>query len=158
MPSADYYKPKDSISDYEKNFTHYQSQPAPTLSQDHITDDMIFSISEDRAGNIWFATRRHGACRYDGKSFTGFTKDQGFADKGMYAILEDKSGNLWFATEKDGVWRYNGKSFKNFTTKDGLTDDSVFSIVEDKDGNLWFGTRGFGLSRYDGKTFTSFSE
>lgn len=159
LPSADYYKRNEDARSADKNYLLIQPAVSNTsLPQDNITDDMIFSISEDRAGNLWLATRRHGACRYDGKSFTSFTENAGLANKGMYSILEDKSGNLWFTTEKDGVWRYDGKSFKNFTTNDGLANNSVFSVLEDKSGNLWFGTRGFGLSRYDGKTFTNFSE
>lgn len=159
LPPVDYYKRNEDGRSADKNYLPIQPAASDnSLPQDHITDDMIFSISEDRAGNLWFATRRHGACRYDGISFVNFTEKAGFANKGMYAILEDKSGNLWFTTEKDGVWRYDGKSFENFTTDDGLGNNSVFSVIEDNSGNLWFGTRGFGLSRYDGKTFTSFSE
>jgi ligand-binding sensor domain-containing protein len=158
LPSADYYQRKeDGRSGEEQNLS-----PEPAIFKnspaENIADDMIFSISEDKAGNLWFATRRHGACRYDGKSFTSFREHEGFVSYGIYSILEDKKGNMWFSTEKNGVFSYDGKSFKNYTTADGLVYNSVFSILEDKNGNLWFGTRGFGLSRYDGKTFVNFSE
>ena len=158
LPPADYYLRNEDGRSSDK--TNEQIEPATfdNSLQDSISDDMIFSISEDKAGNLWFATRRHGACRYDGKSFTSFRENEGFVSYGIYSILEDKKGNMWFSTEKNGVWCYDGKSFKNFTTNDGLVNDSVFSILEDKDGHLWFGTRGFGLSRYDGKTFVNFSE
>ncbi|HUP11340.1 MAG TPA: two-component regulator propeller domain-containing protein, partial [Niastella sp.] len=128
---------------------------------DSLTDDMIFSATEDSAGNIWFATRRHGACKYDarlndsvgqGKSFTSYGEKNGFADYGIYVMLEDKKGNMWFGTERNGVFCYDGKTFKNFTTSNGLVNNSVFSITEDLEGHLWFGTRNFGLCRYDGKT------
>ena len=128
-----------------------------SLSQNSITDDMIFSISEDKDGNLWFATRRHGVCRYDGKSFTSFRENEAFVSYGIYSIHEDKKGNMWFSTDKNGVFCYDGKTFRNYTTADGLVNNSVFSILEDKDGNLWFGTRWFGLSRFDEKTFTTFS-
>ena len=36
-------------------------------------DFQIFGKTEDKDGNIWFGTM-HGPCRYDGKSFTYFTK------------------------------------------------------------------------------------
>lgn len=124
----------------------------------NITDDMIFSIAEDKGGNLWFATRRHGVCRFDGKSFKSFNKNEGFVDYGVYSILEDKKGNMWFATEKNGVYRYDGKTFKNYSEKDGLVNNAVVSILEDKKGDLWFGTKWFGLSRYDGKTFATFSQ
>ena len=160
LPPADYYKTNqdgrnvnNSQSISEFSLKNFDSQ-----LQDHITDDMIFSMTEDKAGNIWFATRRHGACRYDGKSFTSFKENEGFVSYGIYSILEDKKGNMWFSTEKNGVYRYDGKTFINFTTTNGLVHNSVFSILEDKDGNLWFGTRWFGLSRYDSESFTTFSQ
>lgn len=154
LPSKLYYR---SNEDGRSGFNELL-ELGYTPPKDSITDDMIFSLAEDKAGNLWFATRRHGACRYDGKTFTTFTEHAGLANKGMYSILEDSRGNLWFTTEQDGVWRYDGKAFRNFTVKDGLVNNSVWTVLEDQNGNLWFGTRDFGLSRFDGKTFTTFSE
>jgi ligand-binding sensor domain-containing protein len=154
LPSYQYYKSNGDGRNTNNNLT----EKIYSTSQDSITDDMIFSMAEDKAGNIWFATRRHGACRYDGKSFTSFRENEGFLSYGIYSILEDKKGNIWFTTDKTGVWSYDGKTFKNFTEKDGLVNNSVWFVKEDKNGNLWFGTRGFGLSRYDGKIFTTFSD
>lgn len=154
LPSADYYASNQD----KRDITRGQVVTDYPGTQDGITDDMIFSIMEDKAGNIWFATRDHGACRYDGKTFSSFWKKEGFMSRGAYTILEDRTGNLWFTTEKDGIWRYDGESIRNFTEKDGLVDDAVMSALEDKDGHLWFGTKWFGLSRYDGKTFTTFSQ
>lgn len=154
LPSADYY----SFFEDERSNAYSSSVTKYVHSPDYITDDMIFSISEDRAGNIWFATRRHGACRFDGKSFTSFKENDGFISYGIHSILEDKNGNMWFSTDKNGVYFYDGKTFKNFTEKDGLANNAVMSMLEDKNGNMWFGTKWFGLSRYDGKTFTTFSQ
>lgn len=160
LPSKDYYLSNEDgrlITTAEQG-TNLPTKNTYSESQENITDDMIFSISEDKAGNLWFATRRHGACRYDGKSFTSFRENEGFVSYGIYSILEDKKGNMWFTTDENGVYCYDGKIFTNYTTADGLVNNSVFSILEDQAGNLWFGTRWFGLSRFDGKTFTTFSE
>lgn len=160
VPSADYYtsnQDKRSFGD-PKNATAHVPSGSYTPSPDYITDDMIFSMTEDRAGNIWFATRDHGACRYDGTRFTSFGAKEGFSSRGAYAILEDRKGNLWFTTEKDGVWCYDGKTIKNFTEKDGLINNAVLNILEDREGNLWFGTKWLGLSRYDGRNFTTFAQ
>jgi ligand-binding sensor domain-containing protein len=154
LPSADYY----SFFEDERSNANSTSVTKYIHSPDYITDDMIFSISEDRAGNIWFATRRHGACRYDGKTFTSFGSKVGFLSNNISAILEDKKGNLWFTSGINGVYFYDGKTFKNFTEKDGLANNAVMNMLEDKNGNLWFGTKWFGLSSYDGKTFTTFSQ
>lgn len=159
LPSADYYlRNEDGRSNNKNALPTYLSNLTNSQPSNNISDDMIFSITEDKVGNLWFATRRHGACRFDGKTFTSFGENEGFVSYGISSILEDKKGYIWLATDKNGVFSYDGKTFKNLTTKDGLINDSVKSILEDKNGNLWFGTRGFGLSRYDGKTFTNFSE
>lgn len=154
LPSAEYY----SFFEDERSNAYSTSDTKYVHSPDYITDDMIFSISEDKAGNLWFATRRHGACRYDGKSFTSFRENEDFVRYGINSILEDKKGNKWFSTDKNGVYSYEGEILKNFNEKNGLVNNSVRFILEDKNGNLWFGTRGFGLSRYDGKTFTTLSQ
>lgn len=161
LPSLDYYKTnQDKRRSGDTQNSSYLIPDNNTFiqSQDYISDDMIFSMTEDHLGNIWFATRRHGACRFDGKIFTEFGTKEGFLSSNAYAILEDKKGNLWFTTEKDGVWCYDGKTIKNFNEKDGLINNAVMNVLEDKEGNLWFGTKWFGLSRYDGKTFTTFSQ
>ena len=158
LPSADYYLRNEDGRSGDKINAPLELIIFNNPSQDNIGDDMIFSISEDKAGNLWFATRRHGACRYDGKYFTSFRESEGFVSSGIYSILEDKKGKMWLSTEEHGVYCYDGKTFTNYTTADGLVNNSVFSILEDKNGNLWFGTRGFGLSRYDGKNFVNFAE
>jgi ligand-binding sensor domain-containing protein len=117
-PSADYYLSNEDGRSFNKadNDPLKYSRPKATVDyrpKDFIHDDMIESISEDKAGNIWFATRRHGACRYDGKYFTSFKEKEGFVSYGISSIVEDKKGNFWFATGRNGVWSYDGK---NFTT------------------------------------------
>lgn len=157
LPPASYYTTHADGRGFADPAT-VQLTTVPTGPQDHITDDMIFSVAEDSKGNLWFATRRHGACRYDGTRFTTFGKPHGFTDYGVYAMAEDAQGNLWFGTEQDGVFRYDGTTFRKYTTADGLVNNSVFSILCDRAGHLWFGTRGFGLCRFDGERFTTFSE
>jgi ligand-binding sensor domain-containing protein len=158
VPSALYYETNEDGRDAAKPSKHsamsYISRYQPT---DHIHDDMIFSIYESRSGELWFATRNHGACRYDGKTFTSYREQDGFTSRGIYDILEDRNGNIWLTTESNGVYRYDGKTFRNFTTEDGLHHNSVFSILEDKEGNIWFGSRGLGLTVYDGERFSDVS-
>ena len=154
LPSADYYR----FSEDERSNAYSFAVTKYVHSPDYITDDMIFSMSEDKAGNIFFATRRHGVCRFDGKYFTSFRENETFVSFGIHSILEDKKGNMWFTTDKNGVYCYDGKTFKHYTTANGLVNNAVLSILEDKDGNIWFGTRWFGLSRFDGKSFTTFSQ
>ncbi len=154
LPSSDYY----SYREDERSNANSSSYTQYVHSPDYITDDMIHCMIEDRSGNILFATRRHGICRFDGNMFTNFGESEAFSSKGVISILEDKKGVFWLGTDGGGVFSYDGKITKNYTTTDGLINNSVWSIFEDKAGNLWFGTRSFGLSRFDGNSFATFSE
>lgn len=130
----------------------------------------VYSILEDRSGNLWFGTESRGVCRYDGKSFTYFT-EKGLGAAAVRTIFQDKVGDLWFGNNGGGAYRYDGKSLVNFTNENGLSNPDflktlegkagtlarVWTIAEDKAGNLWFGTIDAGAWRYDGKTLTNFT-
>ncbi len=161
LPNVEYYKSGEderNLNSSKLNFnTNIMKQDGYSRISNTLSDDMIFSMAEDKDGGIWFATRRHGACRYDGKNFISFRENEGFVSYGITSILEGKDGLIWLSTDKNGVYAYDGKTFKNFTASDGLVYNSVRSMMEDKNGNIWMATRAFGLSRYDGKTFTTVS-
>lgn len=160
LPPAGYYKANQDQRNFNRPQGTFGMSPGASYSpsQDYITDDMIFSMTEDNSGNIWFATRNHGICYFNGKTFTSIAKNEGFDSGGATAILQDDKNNFWITTWDKGVWYYDGKTFKNYTESDGLVNDAVMSMLEDNNGNVWFGTKFFGLSRYDGKTFTTFSQ
>jgi ligand-binding sensor domain-containing protein len=159
LPPADYYKANQDKRNFNNPKITFENSPSTRYSpsKDHITDDMIFSMTEDNTGNIWFATRDHGICYYDGKTFTNIGRNQGFGSRGASAILQDEKNGFWISTFDSGVWYYDRKTFKNFTENDGLVNNAVMNIMKDKNGHVWFGTKFFGLSRYDGKIFTTFS-
>ena len=114
-------------------------------------------IAEDTAGNLWLGTSGGGVSKYDGYSFTNYTKSQGLAGNEIYCVAKDNKGNLWFGTSGAGVSKYDGRSFTNYTKLQGLANNIIFSIIQDKKGNLWFGTSGGGVSKYDGKSFTNYT-
>lgn len=159
IPSARYYETnqdKTVISNIQNILNNSLTNDLRS-AQDYINDDMIFSMTEDHLGNIWFATRDHGICRYDGKTFKSIGKNEGFNARGATAMLQDEKNHFWITTFDSGVWYYDGKNFKNFNTNDGLVNNAVMNVLKDKDGSLWLGTKYLGLSRYNGKNFTTFS-
>jgi len=109
------------------------------------------NILQDRKGDIWLATWE-GIIRYDGTTFTNYTKRNYLRKFHVFSALEDRSGNLWFGTIGAGVYRYDGKTFTNITQKDGLAHDSQGCFHQDRSGNIWIGTMG-GISIYDGETY-----
>ncbi len=78
-------------------------------SYDSASLHRVFSIGEDRHGNIWFGTSGQGAWRYDGESLKNFTEEDGLASKGVTAIYTDSRGDLLLGG--DGVYKFNGESF-----------------------------------------------
>ena len=138
-------------------FTNY------TTAQGLINNN-VRSITEDRTGNIWFATNG-GVSKYDprsdeagGPSFTNYTVAQGLANDNVQNSIEDNMGNLWFGTTGGGVSKFRTTTHKddhstlpesitNYTTEQGLAYNLLYSITKDQMGNLWFGTGGGGVSR-----------
>ena len=161
LPPIGYYKTnqdKRATVNTQNNLNFNSDNNSFIQSQDYISDDMIFSMTEDNLGNIWFATRNHGICYYNGKTFINIGSNKGFTSSSASAILQDEKNNFWITTFDSGVWYYDGKIFKNFTENNGLVNNAVLNLIKDNDGNLWFGTKFVGLSRYDGKSFTTFSK
>ena len=160
VPSSDYYKTNQDNRTLSNSQSAFELSLSPPYSpsQEYITDDMIFSMTEDHKGNMWFATRDHGICCYDGMTFTTIGRNEGLDISGATAILQDDTNGFWITTFDSGVWYYDGATCAHFTESNGLVNNAVMSILKDKDGNVWFGTKWFGLSRYDGKTFTTFSQ
>lgn len=69
----------------------------------------VFSIGEDRDGNIWFGTVESGAWRYDGTSVKHFSAADGLTSKDIFCVHLDRNSDLWFAGH--GVFRFDGAAF-----------------------------------------------
>lgn len=116
-------------------------------------------MAEDKTGNIWFGGGENGLSRYDGKTFTNFSVNDGLCENNITSIIEDKQGKLWFCSDiinasiGGGICRYDGKSFIGSNTKNGPTKNGYWILLEDKSGNIWIGGRQASLVRYDGKSF-----
>jgi ligand-binding sensor domain-containing protein len=126
---------------------------SPNISAPQISE-YVREVFQDRDGDFWFGTNGDGVCRYDGKSLTYLSMEEGFGGEAVRGILQDRDGAMWFATNR-GVSRYESGVFTNYTGASGLTDDSVWSIMRDSAGTIWAGTHG-GVCRFDGTAFVPF--
>lgn len=77
----------------------------------------VFTITEDRNGNIWFGDRDTGAWRYDGSSLVNYTIKNGLPGMFVRTIYKDKKGDLWFGMERGNVCKFNGESFEKIFYK-----------------------------------------
>jgi ligand-binding sensor domain-containing protein len=143
--------------------------PDPTEKSESykVNDGKVWSLFEDKKGNIWFGRDGRGACRYDGRSFTHFTKEDGLCSNNVSAIVEDKLGNIWFGclssdhpeyVSEGGLSRYDGAKITQFPGVKGLAANDIYSLYATKSGDLWIGATGVGAYRYDGVEFTLFDK
>ncbi len=136
-------------------FQRFRHDPANPASVSH---DLIWTIYEDTAGDLWFGTKGglSHAIIQDGSSvtFENFRHDPENANSLghdiVWAIHEDKDTNFWLGTFGGGLIRFDRKRkrFSGVNTEDGLANNIVYGILEDRHGFLWMSTNN-GLSRAD---------
>lgn len=79
----------------------------------------VYSIYEDKSGDIWVSTIGDGAYRYNGTTFTNYklkesqsTESNTVSFFGIQSILEDSQGNIWFGCS-GGLFRLEGEGVVN---------------------------------------------
>jgi ligand-binding sensor domain-containing protein len=127
-------------------------------TKDGLCSDFVWSITEDKQGNLWFTTR-DGFCCYNGTSFINYTATIKNAPYGKFQYSKD---GLFFG-HLNGVCYYDGTSFTNFVihpdnykppTHTMYRPYEVYCTLVDHSGKVWFGTQEKGVCIYDGKTFS----
>jgi serine phosphatase RsbU (regulator of sigma subunit) len=112
------------VSKYDgKSFTHY-------TDKEGLSNNTVWSMLEDKSGNLWFGTNGGGVSKYDGNRV-----------EEIEAKL--KRGESVSDQDQQDLKKENGKlvkSFTHYTDKEGLSNNTVWSMLEDKSGNLWLST------------------
>jgi ligand-binding sensor domain-containing protein len=158
----------EGLYKYDGNlFVHFSMQQG-------LNSNIIYSILQDKAGNIWVGTNKGLNCfdknRFksipitlnNNKSFNlnHYNNNNPIIENAVWSMMQDKSGTIWLGTD-DGVYLYNGKVFTRFLdnqtliNKDSLKLKGIFSILEAKNGTIWFTEcADEGVSSFDGKTLS----
>ena len=115
-----------------------------------LSNNIVWSILEDKTGNLWFATQGGGVSRFDGQSFSSFTKRDGLVDDTVYDILEDNEGNIFIGTNQGFTvipaqvatlpFQEIKGSLEYYNTSNGYpVKDVNKGILLDREGNIWAG-------------------
>ncbi|TNE72863.1 hypothetical protein EP331_06240 [bacterium] len=117
------------------------------ISSDFTGQD-IYTISEDKQGNIWIGCY-NGVYKYDGKTFTHYSTEQGMSYHDTRVIKQTNDGRIWLGTSS-GLNVMDGESITQIELKSKLdttkTRPYVRDILED-DGYIWVTTYGDGIFR-----------
>jgi ligand-binding sensor domain-containing protein len=111
-------------------------------------DHRIWQVFEDKSGNYWFGSDSAGVFKFDGKSITQYTIEDGLSSNQIRQIQEDKLGNMFFST-MGGINMFDGNTFSKLEP----VVSTEWKLGKD---DLWFqvlgNTKLNGPFRYDGKT------
>jgi len=127
-----------------------------SLPKEYMSQD-IWNITGLPNGDKLIAMPDNSLMRFDGESFTNFSKAYGLENLFIYHLFIDSRNYLWIAADS-GLYKVNLKNKKiwHFTSDDGLNDDTTYYIYEDSEGTKWIGTA-WGLCIYDGEHFKSYT-
>lgn len=95
--------------------TKVSSAVVPTDSIPHLLfNSGIRSVFLDSKGNMWFGSHQDGVCKWDGLSYTYYTKKDGLSNNQVRTIQEHVDGSIWFGTG-DGISSFRNGVLKNET-------------------------------------------
>ena len=115
----------------------WQAGAVHMLAAPELAGEMIFSLAEDPAGNLWVGTAHRLFCYDPHLQPMDITPLYGE----IKALLVDRQGVLWIGTTTQGLARYENGHYEFFAKINGLASDAVISLAEDREGSLWIGTR-----------------
>jgi ligand-binding sensor domain-containing protein/signal transduction histidine kinase len=110
----------------------------------------VYSMSEDRAGNLWIGTGA-GLIRLRNGSPRLYVEKDGIPVYGPKFVKEDSQANLWVGTTS-GLRQFKDGKFIDV----GLKGVHVTCVTEDREGALWISTWGGGLFRMSRQIVTTY--
>jgi ligand-binding sensor domain-containing protein len=117
-----------------------------------LADNSVWSLAEDKDGNIWAGTLNNGVSKFDGKNWTSYNETNGLLDNSVLAITQDRDGDMWFGT-LGGIsiltsngWINNPEPLNSFSF-------AVYALLTDSKENVWMGTTTLGLIKYDNSSW-----
>jgi ligand-binding sensor domain-containing protein len=102
-----------------RNITEEMGLGNPLFLKGHSNDlpgslARVWSINEDKDGNLWVGTIDAGVWKYDGKNWKNYTTKDGLAGNAIWKIYKDKNDELWFVTNGETICKFNGNSFVKY--------------------------------------------
>lgn len=127
-----------------------------------LSDDLVHTVFEDRAGNIWVGTFAGGVCRLrsETKPFRVDrylpTEPRSLSDDRISGLALDPVGRLWASTS-NGLCRLDRDGWTRFLNSpddpDSIPSNDLSAVAVTPKGELWMATQFSGVIRFDGQHF-----
>ena len=118
-------------------------KPRVFTTRDGLASNEIFSIDEDRNGDLLLATRE-GLSRMHAGHFSNQIIDDPLNRRLVFDVLQDRQGRIYVASPA-GVSQVEGRRVTNAIPGGSLLNNSAVILLQTRDGALWAGTYGAGL-------------
>ncbi len=117
-----------------------------------LPEDQIFSLLEDREGELWIGTEG-GLAQLVRDDVWSFGTAEGLPSPFVYALSSDGEGGVWAGTVGGlahvRVGDHGEPTVRVWRKRDGLPSEFVWSVLRDRRGDVWAGTEA-GLCRLNG--------
>ena len=110
------------------------------LDQNPLLKDLVvFSMTEDKSGQIWFGTQS-GLVMYDGKKFVRQKISGKPAMLFISSLVADRHGGVWVGLKGEIVNIKNKSIVASYGVRDKIPDNDISTMMIDHEGRLWFST------------------
>jgi len=114
-------------------------------TENGLLDNSLWSLEEDRHGNIYIGYENNGVSIYHPERFSNYTSADESAKYISNSIVQDKNSNIVLGT-KDGITILKDNVQERITESQGLTNNNILSMVKNKNGEIYIGTKeGFNI-------------
>lgn len=151
--------------------TSAASQQIPTINmgvKDGMSNNYVLSITQDKAGFMWFATK-YGVNRFDGNKFTLYVKGNSASSLNSNTIshiaTDTLNNRIWIANRWDGINLFDCETecFSSFIhdekNTETLSSNEIKDILVTAGGKVWVATsKGLDLFDSDHKSFIRFNK
>lgn len=115
------------------SFTTFNRDNTPVMSE-----ESIFCLLADSAGNLWVGTDGGGLLRYRAGVFKAYRQADGITNEFIRAVIEDRDHRLLVGTDS-GVFVLRGERFVRLDGTKGFPEIAAHAILADKRGHVWIG-------------------